>query len=188
MQRVVWTSTDISGEAELVTNLAVPQFSAEEGWGKSGRKISFFRDIAVFAVPTGQTNLALADVRDLTKSVSATGQLVWHAPPGKWTVYRLAHASTGHPPQPAPDELIGKVLEADKMSLEQTRFHWRSAIDPVKENLGPFFGKSFRHFLIDSYEAGSQNWTPIFRTEFQARKANSLLARTGRHQIVNRNT
>ena len=171
MQRIVWSSVELNGGAEVVTNLVVPDFSADEGWGKSGRVLSFFRDIAVLAVPANQTNLALADVRDLTKNFSASGELRWAAPPGKWMVYRLAHASTGRPPQPTPDDLIGKVLEADKMSLAQTKFHWGNVIGPVRENLGPLFGKSFRHFLIDSYEAGNQNWTPDFRAEFQRRKS-----------------
>lgn len=170
MQRLVWTSVEVNGGGEIVTNLAAPKFSADEGWGKSGRVLSFFRDIAVLAVPAGQTNLALTDVRDLTKHFTTSGELRWSAPSGKWTIYRLAHASTGHPPQPTPDDLIGKVLEADKISLAQTKFHWDNVIGPVRENLGGFFGKSFRHFLIDSYEAGNQNWTPDFRAEFQQRK------------------
>ena len=40
----------------------------------------------------------------------------------------------------------------------------------MKQHLGPYLGKSFKHFLIDSYEAGTQSWTPAFRTEFQKRK------------------
>jgi hypothetical protein len=170
MQRLVWSSVEVNGGGEVVTNLAAPKFSADEGWGKSGRVLSFFRDIAVLAVPAGQTNLALADVRDLTKNFTASGELRWDAPPGRWIVYRLAHASTGRPPQPTPDDLIGKVLEADKMSLAQTQFHWDNVISPVRENLGSLFGKSFRHFLIDSYEAGNQNWSSDFRAEFQKRK------------------
>jgi hypothetical protein len=69
-----------------------------------------------------------------------------------------------------PDDVIGKTLEADKLSLAQTKFHWETVINPLKEQLGPLFGKSFRHFLIDSYEAGNQNWTPNFRDEFKRRK------------------
>jgi len=62
------------------------------------------------------------------------------------------------------------VFEADKMSLEQTRYHWKTVINPLKQDLGPLLGKSFRHFLIDSYEVGDQNWTSLFRDEFKRRK------------------
>ena len=170
MQRLVWTSVKISGGAMVATNLAVPRFEAEEGWGKVGRQLSYFRDIAVLAVLADKTNLAVTEVLDVTQSFSTNGELRWAAPSGNWIVYRLGHASTGHPPQPAPDDVLGKVLEVDKLSLEQTKFHWDNVIGPVKENLGPLFGKSFRHFLLDSYEAGNQNWTPNFREEFQKRK------------------
>jgi hypothetical protein len=96
--------------------------------------------------------------------------LEWNAPAGQWIVYRMGHATTGAEPHPVPDELIGKVLEADKMSAEQSTYHWKHVIDPVKEHLGEHIGKSFRHMLIDSYEAGGQNWTPGFREEFIKRK------------------
>lgn len=170
MQRLVWSSVEIAGGAPVVTNLPAPVLVADEGWGKSGRKISFFRDVAVLAVPSGVTNLGEADIHDLTKSFSASGELRWATPPGQWTVYRMCHASTGRPPHPVPDDVIGKTLEADKMSLAQTKFHWETVINPLKEQLGPLFGKSFRHFLIDSYEAGNQNWTPDFRAEFKRRQ------------------
>ncbi len=170
MQRLVWSTVEVAGGAPVVTNLPVPALVADEGWGRTGRKILFYRDIAVLALPTGQTNLALAEVFDLSTRFSAHGELRWAAPPGDWTVYRLGHASTGRPPHPVPDDLLGKVLEADKLSFAQTKFHWEAVIDPLREHLGPLLGKSFRHFLIDSYEAGNQNWTPDFRAEFQRRK------------------
>jgi hypothetical protein len=42
----------------------------------------------------------------------------------------------------------------------------------LKEHLGPLMGKgkTFRHLVLDSYEAGLQNWTPGFREEFIKRK------------------
>jgi hypothetical protein len=164
MQRLVWSSIEVAGGANVALKLPVPEFKADEGWGKTGRRISFFRDIAVLAVPAGKKEIAFSEVLDLT------GKSAWDAPAGKWNVYRIAHASTGRPPHPVPDDVLGKVLEADKMSLEQTRYHWATVINPLKQHLGPLLGKSFRHFLIDSYEAGDQNWTPHFREEFKKRK------------------
>ena len=40
----------------------------------------------------------------------------------------------------------------------------------MKQHLGKYLGDSFTHLLIDSYEAGTQNWTPGFRQEFIKRK------------------
>jgi hypothetical protein len=36
--------------------------------------------------------------------------------------------------------------------------------------VGPLAGKSLNNVLVDSYEVGSQNWTPRFREEFQQRR------------------
>ena len=170
MQRLVWSSMEVSGGVLVVTNVAMPTLGTDTGLGSTGRRLSFFRDIAVLAVPAGKTNLAVHEVLDLTKNCSSSGELRWDAPPGQWIVYRIGHSSTGSSPHPVPDDIIGKTLEADKMSLAQTKFHWETVIGPLKEHLGPLFGKSFRHFTIDSYEAGKQNWTPDFRGEFQKRK------------------
>lgn len=170
MQRLVWSSVSVAGGAPVITNIAPPKLGKDDGWGATGRQITFYHDIAVLAVPAGSTNLAVTEVLDLTKNLSASGELNWNALAGSWIVYRLGHSSTGRSPHPVPDDVIGKTLEADKISLEQTSFHWKTVINPLKEQLGPLFGKSFRHFLIDSYEAGNQNWTPDFRSEFQKRK------------------
>jgi hypothetical protein len=171
MQRLVWSSVEVDGTAApAALVLPKPTFTANEGWGRTGRKISFYRDVAVLAVPASDAPLARSAVLDLSARLKPGNTLDWTAPAGRWTVYRFGHASTGRAPHPIPDDVLGKSLEADKMSLEQTRFHWESVLNPLKEHLGPHLGKSFRHFLIDSYEAGGQTWTPAFRAEFQKRK------------------
>jgi hypothetical protein len=170
MQRVVWSDTLISGGAELNLKLKAPKLIADEGWGKTGRKISFYKDVVVLAVPAEKKEIAKAEVLNLTVQYDAAKGLKWNAPSGKWIIYRIGHASTGRPPHPVPDDVLGKVLEADKMSAEQSAYHWKSVLDPFREHLGEYLGKSFKHMLIDSYEAGGQNWTPEFREEFIRRK------------------
>lgn len=170
MQRLVWSSLTITGGTAAVVSLPLPAIPPFTGWGKTDRKLSFFRDVAVLAVPAERPEIAVSDVVDLTGRLSPAGELRWDAPPGQWIVYRLGHASTGAAPHPVPDDVLGRTLEADKMSLMQTRFHWESVIAPLRQQLGSLYGRSFRHFLIDSYEAGYQNWTPGFREEFRKRK------------------
>lgn len=170
MQRLVWSDTIISGGAELNLKLKAPALIADEGWGKTGRKISFYKDIVVLAVPAEKKEIAIDEVLNLTSQYDVGNGLKWNVPSGKWIIYRIGHASTGRPPHPVPDDVLGKVLEADKMSVEQSAFHWKSVLDPFKEHLGEYMGKSFKHMLIDSYEAGNQNWTPGFREEFIKRK------------------
>ena len=183
MQRVVWSETAVTGGAPVDVVLPKPVFKAVKSWGSSGREVSYYRDVAVLAVPVAADDAVSAgkpagkpqpiptrDVVDLTGKFSPEGKLRWDAPAGSWMVYRFGHAAKGTPPHPVPDDLLGKTLEVDKMSLEQTRYHWEQVINPLQQHLGGHLGKSFRHFLIDSYEAGSQTWTPRFREEFQQRK------------------
>lgn len=168
MQHVVSKSVTVDGGKRVSIEIPRPDPTVYRGWGNSGLSFSYFKDIAVLAVP------ANGDI-DPAKTIGLTSffkdnRLDWDAPAGKWQIVRFCHAPTGASPHPVPDEVIGKTLEVDKLSLELNRFHWDTVIEPMKQHLGPYLGKSFRHFLIDSYEAGSQNWTPAFREEFRKRK------------------
>ena len=168
MQQVVSKSVTVDGGKPVSIEIPRPDPVVYRGWGASGLSFSFFKDIAVLAVPA-EGDIDPAKTIDLTGSFK-DGKLTWDAPAGKWQVFRICHAPTGASPHPVPDDVIGKTLEVDKMSLEQNRFHWDTVIEPMKQHLGDHLGKSFRHFLIDSYEAGNQTWTPAFREEFKKRK------------------
>ncbi|MEI7899742.1 MAG: glycosyl hydrolase [bacterium] len=126
-------------------------------------------DLGVFAVPA-EGVIPLDKIIDLSAKMDAKGHLVWEAPPGAWNVYRIGYAFSGRQPSPMPDDVLNKAFEVDKMSAEQNRYHWQQVIEPLKQNLGALVGKSFRHILIDSYEAGDQNWTARFREEFKRLK------------------
>ena len=168
MQQLVWSDTTVVGaDSKTPILLTSPKLVTNEGWGATGRKISFYKDVMVLAIPADKSDLSVANVLNLTAQYDPAKGLQWKVPKGeKWIVYRMGHASTGRPPHPVPDELIGKTLEADKMSVEQTVFHWNTVLDPVKQYLGAYLGKSFKHMLVDSYEAGNQTWTPNFTAEF----------------------
>lgn len=166
MQHLVWSEVLVEGNTSIFIQLPKPVLVADEGWGKTGRTVSWFKDIAVLAVPANQKVLRLSDVHDLSAMMDTSGKLSWQVPSGKWYVYRLAHASTGRAPHPIPDDLLGKVLEADKMNLEQTKYHWSNVLEPLKAHLGPLMGTGLKHLLIDSYEAGYQNWSENFRADF----------------------
>ena len=169
MQKLVWSRTPAQGGRKLRLVLPEPEKPVYTGWGSTKQPATYYRDIVVLAVPQKPT-LTLADVVNVSEKMDATGQLTWRAPVGTWTIYRIGHSPTMANPHPVPDELIGKVLEVDKMSAEQSRFHWNSVLEPVQAQLGPYLGRSFDHMLIDSYEAGDQTWTPEFRAAFLRRK------------------
>lgn len=175
MQRLVWSTTEVNGGSQIETKLPQPDLDPGKGYGITLEKLSFFRDVAVLAVPVGQTTLAPEDVKDISSHFEPSGRLLWKAPAGKWLIYRIGHASNGHYPFPEPEDTTGRTFEVDKMSIDRSRHHWKNVLGPIKEQLGPLMGKTFKHILIDSYESGMQNWTPGFREEFKARKGYDLL-------------
>ena len=165
MRTVVSSSTAVTGGRKVKVALPVPDLPSFSFYTDFVAKATKFHDIAVMAVPA-KKDARKDEVIDLTANMDASGTLTWDAPAGKWTVFRIGHACTMAFPHPVPDELIGKCFEVDKMSAELNAFHWDNVLDPLEEHVGKFFGKSFTHMLIDSYEAGDQNWTEGFREEF----------------------
>lgn len=192
MQKVTWSEIQIEGPTKF--DGALPQPPTVAG---------FYRDIAVLAYPTPiedwriqnwegkacfyRMDTPAPDTRpippgaiiprdkiiDLTPKLSSEGRLIWDVPEGKWTIIRFGHTLTGAQNAPAPDS--GRGWECDKLSREALDLHWKHAIQPLIEDSGPLSGKVFKSVLIDSYEMGSQNWTPKMREEFKKRRGYDLL-------------
>jgi hypothetical protein len=168
MQKLVWSKTTVKG-GQIDILLPKPLLPIFEGWGSTKQRATFYKDIAVIAVSASQ-KITTKNIIDLSASLTAEGRIKQKLPAGNWIIYRIGHAPTMANPHPLPDDIIGKSLEVDKMSAEQNTFHWKTILDPLKGNLGSDLGKTFKHLLIDSYEADMQNWTPGFREEFIKRK------------------
>ena len=163
MQKLVWTGTKVAGPAEFSASL--PRAEVDPKW-------NFYRDIAVLAVPA-EGSIARKDVVDLTAALKPDGQLDWRAPAGKWTILRFGHTTTGATNGTAP--VSGQGLECDKMSREALEAFWDGYPAEIIKLAGPNAGKTLTRLEIDSYEAGSQDWTPLMRKEFRTRRGYDLL-------------
>ena len=106
-----------------------------------------------------------ADMVTLTGRMSSDGKLTWDVPAGDWTILRMGYVPTGVHNHPAPPE--GDGLEVDKLSREALDRHWDALVGKVLADIGPDGTKTLNNVLIDSYEVGSQNWTPRMREDFQ---------------------
>ena len=105
---------------------------------------------------------------DLTAKPGADGRLDWTPPPGRWTILRLSHTSTGHQNETGGG---GKGLECDKFNPVAVRLQFASYYGEAIKQIGPeLASRVLKVFLQDSWEAGSQNWSPVFRGEFQRRR------------------
>ena len=201
MQKLVWTETNVEGPQRFEGTLPKPDAVA-----------GFYRDIAVLAFPTpgefriqdirGKSGLerywgfipAHVDtlppemlvrrdrIADLSNLLSQDGRLAWDVPEGRWKVLRLGYTPTGKDNHPAP--LEGRGLECDKLSAEAMDAHFQGMMGRLIADVGPAAGKTLAYTHIDSWEVGSQNWTPRFREEFQRRRGYDPLpylpAMTGR--------
>ena len=124
------------------------------------------------SVPTPAVPSASAIARDalvdLSPKMEKDGTLVWEVPAGKWTILRLGYSLTGAKNRPAPP--TGSGYEVDKLSRKHVEAYFHGYTDPIAEALGPLFGKSLRYVMMDSWEAGMQNWTDDMLAEFRQRR------------------
>lgn len=191
MQKIVFSETAALGPKRVEAVLPKPEAVA-----------GYYRDVAVLAFPSpGDYRIDNVEVKaaykigypgpaaskdlpaamvidqskiaDLTARMDEQGRLVWEAPPGKWTVLRLGHTSTGAENAPAPAS--GRGLECDKLSKEGVEANFNGMMAQLIADVGPAAGKALAATHVDSWENGSQNWTARMRTEFQARRGYDLL-------------
>lgn len=114
-----------------------------------------------------------AEIMDLTGRMDSSGRLACSIPEGEWTILRMGYTPTGKKNHPATPSGLG--LECDKMSREAMDAFFAGMMQTVIDDVGILAGKVLNNALIDSYEVGSQNWTPRFREGFQERRGYDLL-------------
>jgi hypothetical protein len=102
--------------------------------------------------------------------VDLTGKTEWDAPAGKWTIVRMGHTCTGATTHPS----TSPGLECDKMSAAAVKSHIENLFGPVWQDSGTLTGTTLRYILLDSWEAGFENWTPSLPEEFKKRHGYDL--------------
>ena len=158
-------------------------FSSEQGVAAILREPTAYREL-----PRNQV-IAKDRILDLGDRLGADGRITWDVPPGRWTLLRLGHTSTGATTRPAPEPGLG--LECDKLDKAALDAHYRDFLGRLLADLGPLAGKSLTALHIDSWEMGPQNWTARLPEEFRGRRGYDLRAlparddRTGRGESGN---
>ena len=110
----------------------------------------------------------VSSVIDLTGRMSADGKLDWSVPPGRWRLLRFGFASNGKKCHPA--SKAGEGLEVDKLDPEAVALHFAAYVG----RLAAIGSPAFKGVLVDSYEAGAQNWTRGLERQFRERKGYDL--------------
>ncbi|WP_162915311.1 glycosyl hydrolase [Paraflavitalea soli] len=123
----------------------------------------------------------LLSIVNLTGKMDDSGKLSWQAPAGNWVIVRIGHTSTGHTNATGGG---GKGLECDKFNPAAIQLQFDKWFGETVKVAGPELAKEvIKLFYIDSWECGSQNWSPVFPAEFKKRRGYDLqpylLAMTG---------
>ena len=187
MQRIAWTETNVVGALHFdavlarpkavkefyrdiavfawptpATNYAIPQIRAKSA---AVREEVALR--TTFPAPAEDAVVPVGRIVNLTGKLGADGRLVWDVPAGRWTLLRVGHTTTGKDNHPAP--LEGRGLECDKLSKAAAEVHFNGLMARLIADNKPLAGakRTLVSTHIDSWEVGSQNWTPKFREEFQ---------------------
>ena len=123
------------------------------------------------AVPAGES-IAAAKMQNLTTHLEASGRLTWDVPPGRWLVMRFGHTVSNGELRSAQAEANG--LETDKLSQTALDAQFAAMVGKLSDDIGPLTGKALVAVHIDSWEAGSGNWTQGFAEEFRRRRGYDL--------------
>jgi hypothetical protein len=146
-------------------------------------RVNRWEDKASFGIYAPGTDSAAAEVLpgeaidpakviDLTGKMRRDGTLDWDAPAGKWVVMRLGYGLTGEVNHPATPEATG--LEVDKLSRKDVQAYVEEYVKMISSTVGPYWSKSFKSFLMDSWEASQENWTEEMMQEFETRRGYAM--------------
>lgn len=151
---------------ELSAGPVINQYEGKNGsvW-RIGRK-STKADLA------DEDCIAADKIIDITKHLQPGGRLDWSAPAGYWMILRMGHTSTGHTNATGGG---GKGLECDKFNPDAVTLQFDKWFGESIRQVGPALAKKVLQIMhVDSWECGSQNWSPVFRNEFRKRRGYDL--------------
>ena len=116
--------------------------------------------------------IAADKIIDLSKNLGGDGELKWDAPAGKWIILRFGNVNSGKRNGPAPPEATG--FECDKLAAAGADQHFAGYIGRISGKGGPADQGRLQGLLLDSWECGSQTWTPAMEQEFATRRSYAL--------------
>lgn len=140
--------------------------------GKSGLAWRLSPRTTINQVPNSRC-LQRDELINLTDSLDVDGNLSWDAPEGQWTLVRIGHTSNGYDNGTGGG---GRGLECDKFNPKAIKLQFDSWFGKAVEVVGKdLANRVLTGFHVDSWECGSQNWSPVFRDEFFKRRGYDIV-------------
>jgi len=160
-------------EIDIIGENYIPGMLSKSGAEVHAASSAKWSEISLPATPA-------ANILNLSKNMTADGNLNWDVPAGDWMIIRFGHTSRGAVNKPA---VTGRGLEGDKFRKEITKLQFDQYLGKMvgkyKEGVGVL-----NAMWVDSWETGYQNWSPVFADEFKKRRGYDPLpylpAMTGR--------
>lgn len=107
-------------------------------------------------------------ILDITDKMDEHGVLRWDVPEGDWLVMRFAYVPTGGRTKHGRTNLMG--LECDKLSAKAATLQWDNYVGRMLDSLKATNSGHVSGVIMDSHEAGAQNWTDDFIMQFRSRR------------------
>jgi len=112
-------------------------------------------------------------ILDISSFLNDNGEMEWDVPKGKWKIFRMGHTSTGKT----------NYIGGGAVGLECDKLNPAAAVLQFDKWLGEFYrqvgdnetSKVLKYFHVDSWECGSQNWSPVFIDEFRKRRGYDIV-------------
>ncbi len=140
--------------------------------GKSGAVWRISKRSTAEQIPD-QLCVPIHKMIDLTSKLTSDGSLNWKAPKGNWTILRIGHTSTGHTNATGGG---GKGLESDKFNPVAVKLQFDNWYGEALKRGGPeIASKVLTDLFIESWECGSQNWSPLIADEFKKRRGYNMM-------------
>ena len=187
MQRIVWSETKVAGPRHF--DAVLPQPQATKDYYRDIAVFTYPTPAASYVIPhirgksaavPGRRFLCaprsprLPPMRSCAASRSWTSRRNWSRPAGFIGTCPRATGRCCGWATPAPAwtiilrPLSGRGLECDKLSKQATETQFDGPMGRLIAENRPLTGEiTLVSTHIDSWEVGSQNWTPLFRQEFQ---------------------
>ena len=152
-------------EAMLYSDARVNRWEDKGGYGS----LMDVYQVAPTPAAPADAEIPLSSIVDLTGKMAKDGSLDWDVPPGKWTILRMGYSLTGATNHPAAK--TGAGYEVDKFSSKYVADYFHGYMDPILRKLGDLKGKTgLQYMVMDSWEAGMQNWTDDMIAQFRTRR------------------
>lgn len=131
--------------------------------GKNGEQWAISRSTTAADVPDAAC-VKRSEILDVTDRLRLDGTLDWVAPKGRWRIVRLGYTTNGKTNSAAGG---AQGLECDRFNPAAVKLQFDRWFGNALTKIGPkYAGKALQVLHVDSWEAGAQNWSPAFASEF----------------------